>query len=97
MSVCIFSILLSIHFVRCLQGEVVYQSRASLVWDHLLHFCLFFLFDLGVFCEKKLDASHLRVRGNFSREEKKEEGKKEKRYFFSELKGGKIQSHHKQQ
>ena len=97
MSVCIFSILLSIHFLRCLQGEVVYQSRASLVWDHLLHSCLFFLFDLRVFCKKKLDASHLRVRGNFSREEKKEEGKKEKRYLFSELKGGKIQSHHKQQ
>ena len=77
MSVCIFSILLSIHFLRCLQGEVVYQSRASLVWDHLLHSCLFFLFDPGVFCEKKLDASRLRVRGNFSGEQKKEKVKKE--------------------
>ena len=82
MSIFIFSILLLIHFLRCLQGEVVYQSRASLVWDHLLHSCLFFMFDPRVFCKKKLDASHLRVRGNFSREEKKEEGKKEKRYFF---------------
>ena len=94
MSVCIFSILLSIHFLRCLQREVVYQSRASLVWDHLLHSCLFFMFDPRVFCKKKLDASHLRVRGNFSREEKKKEGKV---IFFSELKGGKIQNHHKQQ
>ena len=75
MSIFIFSILLLIHFLRCLQGEVVYQSRASLVWDHLLHSCLFFMFDPGVFCEKKLDASHLRVRGNFSEEGKKEEGK----------------------
>ena len=39
-----------------------------------------FLFVLhsGVFCKKKFDASHLRVRGNFSGEEKKEKGKKEK-------------------
>ena len=36
------------------------------------------MFDSGVFCKKKLDASHLRVRGNFSGEEKKEKGKKEK-------------------
>ena len=78
MSVCIFSILLFIHFLRCLHREVAYQSRASLVWDHLLHSCLFFMFDPRVFGKKKLDASHLRVRGNFSREEKKEEGKKEK-------------------
>ena len=78
MSVCIFSILLFIHFLRCLHREVVYQSRPSLLWDHLLHSCLFFMFDPQVFCKKKLDARHLRVRGNFSGEEKKEKGKKEK-------------------
>ena len=78
MSICIFSILLSIHFLRCLHREVVYQSRPSLLWDHLLHSCLFFMFDPLVFCKKKLDARHLRVRGNFSGEEKKEKGKKEK-------------------
>ena len=78
MSVCIFSILLFIHFLRCLHREVVYQSRPSLLWDHLLHSFLFFMFDPRVFCKKKLDARHLRVRGNFSGEEKKEKGKKEK-------------------
>ena len=41
-------------------------------------FLFVFLFDPGVFCKNKLDASHLRVRGNFSGEEKKEKGKKEK-------------------
>ena len=40
------------------------------------------MFDSGVFCKKKLDASHLRVRGNFSGEEKKEKGKKESDIFF---------------
>ena len=36
-SVCIFSILFSIHFLRCWQGEFVWQSRASLLGDHLPH------------------------------------------------------------
>ena len=36
-SVCIFSILFSIHFLRCWQGEFVWQSRASLVVDHFLY------------------------------------------------------------
>ena len=36
-SVCIFSILFSIHFQRGWQGEFVQQSRAALVGDHLLH------------------------------------------------------------
>ena len=35
-SVCIFSILFSIHFLTCRQGEFVYQSKASLVGDHFL-------------------------------------------------------------
>ena len=82
MSVCIFSILLSIHFLRCLQGEVVYQSRASLVWDHLLHSCLFFMFDSGVFCKKKLDASHLRVRGNFLGKKRKKKERRKSDIFF---------------
>ena len=33
----IFSILFSIHFVRCWQGEFIQQSRASVVGDHLLY------------------------------------------------------------
>ena len=36
-SVCIFSILFSIHFQRGWQGEFVSQSRAALVGDHLLY------------------------------------------------------------
>ena len=36
-SVCIFSILFSIHFVRCWQGEVLWQTRASLVCDPFLY------------------------------------------------------------
>ena len=36
-SVCIFSILFSIHFPRCWQGEFVSQSRALLVGDHCLY------------------------------------------------------------
>ena len=35
-SVCTFSIVFSIHFLLCYQGELVEQSRASLVGDHLL-------------------------------------------------------------
>ena len=33
---CIFSILFTIHFQRCWQGEFVEQSRVSLVGDHFL-------------------------------------------------------------
>ena len=36
-SVNIFSILFSIQFLQCGQGEFVYQSRASLVGDHVLY------------------------------------------------------------
>ena len=36
-SVCIFSILLFIHFLRYRQGEFVYQSKAYLVSDHFLY------------------------------------------------------------
>ena len=36
-SVCIFSILFSMHFPRCWQGEFVSPSRASLVCDHCLY------------------------------------------------------------
>ena len=35
--VCIFSILFSIHFPRCWQGEFVKQSRASSKSDHFLY------------------------------------------------------------
>ena len=36
-SICIFSLLFSIHFSRCWQEEFVQWSRASLVDDHLLY------------------------------------------------------------
>ena len=36
-SVCIFSILFSIHFLGCCQEEFVERSRASLVADHFLY------------------------------------------------------------
>ena len=36
-SVCIFSSLISIHLQRSWLGESVYQSKASLVGDHLLY------------------------------------------------------------
>ena len=36
-SLCIFSTLFSIHFLRCWQGEFVSQSRASLVCDHFFY------------------------------------------------------------
>ena len=48
-SVCIFSILFSIHFQRGWQGEFVSQSRAALVGDHLLYshdFCVWFRGDI---------------------------------------------------
>ena len=38
-SVCIISILFSIHFLWCWQGEFVQWSRASLVGDHFLYSC----------------------------------------------------------
>ena len=38
-SVCIISILFSIHFLWCWQGEFVQRSRASLVGDHFLYSC----------------------------------------------------------
>ena len=56
-SVCIFSILFSIHFLRCWQGEFVEQSRASLVDDHSLYSwpkCL----TEGWNCKEKSDAGH---------------------------------------
>ena len=34
---CIFSILFTIHFQRCWQGEFIEQSRVSLVGDHFLY------------------------------------------------------------
>ena len=36
-SVYIFSILFSIHFLRCWQGEFVYQSKDSFLVDHFLY------------------------------------------------------------
>ena len=42
-SVCIFSILFSIHFLRSLQGDFVSQLSVSPIGDHFLH-----SFDLNV-------------------------------------------------
>ena len=36
-SECIFSILLFIHFLRCCQGEFVFQPKVSFVGDHFLY------------------------------------------------------------
>ena len=36
-SVCMFSTLFFIHFLRCLQGEFVCQSKASFPCDHFLY------------------------------------------------------------
>ena len=44
-SMCVFSILFSIHFLRCWQGEFVYQSREYLVGDHFIY-----SHDLTVWC-----------------------------------------------
>ena len=53
-SLCIFSLLFSVHFQRCPQEEFVQQSQASLVGDHFLH-----SHDFNVrFKGEKLDASH---------------------------------------
>ena len=38
-SVCIFSILFSIHFLRCCQRELFRRSRASLIGDRFLYSC----------------------------------------------------------
>ena len=52
-SVYIFSILFSIHFLRCCQGEFVKQSRGSLVCDHFLS-----SWDLNVWLRGDIRASH---------------------------------------
>ena len=53
-SVCTFSTLFSIHFPRSWQREVIEQSRAPLVSDHLLYSSDF----NGWYCMEKLDPSH---------------------------------------
>ena len=57
-SVCIFSIVFFIHFLRCWQGEFVEQSRATLVGDHFLLFSWPQYVIQGWYCKEKLDASH---------------------------------------
>ena len=54
--VCIFSILFSIHFPRCWQGEFVKQSRASSESDHFLYSSD--LCNSEVIWKEKLAASH---------------------------------------
>ena len=54
--VCIFSILFSIHFPRCWQGEFVKQSRASSKSDHFLYSSD--LCNSEVIWKEKLAASH---------------------------------------
>ena len=54
--VCIFSILFSIHFPRCRQGEFVKQSRASSKSDHFLYSSD--LCNSEVIWKEKLAASH---------------------------------------
>ena len=56
--VCMFSILFSIHFPRCWQGEFVKQSRASSKRDHFLCSSDFNLCNSEVIWKEKLAASH---------------------------------------
>ena len=51
-SVCIFSILFSIHFLRCCQRELFRRSRASLIGDRFLY-----SFDHNI-CETTPSANH---------------------------------------
>ena len=58
-SVCIFSILSIIHFLKCRQREFVQQSRASFIGDHFPYSCdLYVCVIQGRYCKQKLDASH---------------------------------------
>ena len=57
-SLCIFSILFSIHFQRCWQGEFLYQSKAFLDGDHFLYSCDLNVWFRGWYCKEKLDARH---------------------------------------
>ena len=52
-SVCIFSVLVSIHFLRCWQGEFVKQSRASFVGDHFLDSRDLNVWCRGDYCKEK--------------------------------------------
>ena len=51
-SLCIFSILFSIHFLQCCQRELFRRSRASLIGDRFLYSC-----DHNI-CETTPSASH---------------------------------------
>ena len=55
-SVCIFSLLFSIHFQRCSQGEFVQQQRATLVSGPL--FMWTYCVIQGWYCKEEWDASH---------------------------------------
>ena len=58
-SVCIFSKLFSIHFLRCWQGKFVLRSKAALVGDHFIHsYDLRICLIQGWYCKENLDASH---------------------------------------
>ena len=56
-SVCINSILFSIHFQRSWEGEFVLQSRGALWWSSSLFSRLLGLIQ-GWYCKEKLDAGH---------------------------------------
>ena len=53
-----FSILLSIHFLRCWKGEFVQQSIAYLVGDHFLYSHDLKWIIQQYYCKEKLDAGH---------------------------------------
>ena len=57
-SICIFSILISVNFLRYWQGDFVWQSRASLVCDHFLYSQKPYCVIQGWYCKEKLDAYH---------------------------------------
>ena len=62
-SIWTFSILFSIHFLRCWQGEFVYQSRECLVCDHFLNILMTLLCDTGVILLGEIWCWSLSVKG----------------------------------
>ena len=62
-SACIFSILFSVLFLGCWQGEFVSQSRGSSVGDHFIYSRYLSVLFRGDIVEK-LDAGHSRVKGS---------------------------------
>ena len=57
-SVCIFSIMFSIYFLRCWEGEFCLTIKSFLSWWSFLIFSWLLSVIQGWSCKEKLDASH---------------------------------------